>query len=133
MTYKPLDSRLLRQRLETFLNFPRGGLELCGAVYQRPSRPRSARRSALSSVFTTERRDPINGVARIGDHLYDAFIKAIGALAQVIYVITPDDQREQILNDANGPSRRPAPVRKTGTRRGSLSQPNKRTHLGRNR
>jgi hypothetical protein len=54
----------------------------------------------LSSVFTTERRDPINGVARIGDHLYDAFIKAIGALAQVIYVITPDDQREQILNDA---------------------------------
>ena len=33
MTYKLLDSRLLRQRLETFLNFPRGGLEVCGAVY----------------------------------------------------------------------------------------------------
>jgi hypothetical protein len=28
-----LDSRLLRQRrLETFLNFPRGSLEVCGAV-----------------------------------------------------------------------------------------------------
>jgi hypothetical protein len=33
VTYKLLDSRLLRQRLETFLNFPRGGLEVCGAVY----------------------------------------------------------------------------------------------------
>jgi hypothetical protein len=32
----------------------------------------------------------------------------------------------------DGPSRRAAPVRKTGTQRGSLSQPNKRTHLGRN-
>jgi hypothetical protein len=53
---KLLDSRLLRQRPETFLNFPRGGgLEVCGAVYQRSSRSRSARRSALSSVFTTER------------------------------------------------------------------------------
>ena len=30
---KLLDSRLLRQRLETFLNFPCGGLEVCGAVY----------------------------------------------------------------------------------------------------
>ena len=27
------DSRLLRQRLDMFLNFPRGGLEVCGAVY----------------------------------------------------------------------------------------------------
>jgi hypothetical protein len=32
---KLFDSRLLRQRLETFLNFPRGGLEVCGAVYRR--------------------------------------------------------------------------------------------------
>ena len=29
----------------------------------------------------------------------DAFIKAIGTLAQVFYIITPDDQREQTLND----------------------------------
>jgi hypothetical protein len=33
----------------------------------------------------------------------------------------------------DGPSRRPAPVRKTGKQRGSISQPNKRIHLGRNR
>jgi hypothetical protein len=40
-----LDSRLLRQRrLETFLNFPRGGLEVCGAVYQRPFRSRFSTR-----------------------------------------------------------------------------------------
>jgi len=37
---KLLDSRLLRQRLETFLNFPRGGVEVCCAVYQRPFRSR---------------------------------------------------------------------------------------------
>ena len=30
----------------------------------------------------------------------DGFIKAIGTLAQVIYIITPDDKREQTLNDA---------------------------------
>jgi hypothetical protein len=28
----------------------------------------------------------------------DAFIKAIGTRAQVIYIITPDDKREQTLN-----------------------------------
>jgi hypothetical protein len=40
-----LDSRLLRQRrLETFLNFPRGGLEVCGAVYQRPFHSRFSTR-----------------------------------------------------------------------------------------
>jgi len=33
----------------------------------------------------------------------------------------------------DGPQPPPAPVRKTGMQRGSLSQPNKRTHLGRNR
>jgi hypothetical protein len=33
----------------------------------------------------------------------------------------------------DGPGRRPASVRKTGTPRRSLSQPKKRTHLGRNR
>jgi hypothetical protein len=31
VTYRLLDSRLLRQRLETFLNFPRGGLEVAAA------------------------------------------------------------------------------------------------------
>ena len=35
-----------------------------------------------------------------GEDSNDAFIKAIGTLAQVIYVITPDDQREQTVNDA---------------------------------
>jgi hypothetical protein len=40
-----LDSWLLRQRrLETFLNFPRGGLEVCGAVCQRPFRSRFSTR-----------------------------------------------------------------------------------------
>jgi hypothetical protein len=33
MMNKLPDSRLLRQRLDMFLNFPRGGLEVCGAVY----------------------------------------------------------------------------------------------------
>jgi hypothetical protein len=32
----------------------------------------------------------------------DALIKAIWTLAQVIYIITPDDQREQTLNDTMG-------------------------------
>src|SRR6266568_2468522 len=40
-----LDSWLLRQRrLETFLNFPRGGLEVCGAVCPRPFRSRFSTR-----------------------------------------------------------------------------------------
>jgi hypothetical protein len=28
----------------------------------------------------------------------DAFMKAVGTLAQVIHIITPDDQREETLN-----------------------------------
>ena len=35
-----------------------------------------------------------------GEDSNDGFIKAIGTLAQVIYIITPDDKREQTLNDA---------------------------------
>ena len=48
--------------------------------------------------FTLELAEEI--LLSAGEDSNDAFIKAIGTLAQVIYVITPDDQREQILNDA---------------------------------
>jgi hypothetical protein len=47
--------------------------------------------------FTLELADKIPLSA--GKDPNDAFIKAIGTLAQVIYIITPDDQREQTLND----------------------------------
>ncbi|HWX33379.1 MAG TPA: hypothetical protein VNZ53_38865 [Steroidobacteraceae bacterium] len=43
--------------------------------------------------FTLELADKILLSAGKGPN--DAFIKAIGTLAQVIYIITPDDQREQ--------------------------------------
>ena len=48
--------------------------------------------------FTLELADKI--LLSAGKDPNDAFIKAIGTLAQVIYIITPDDQREQILDDA---------------------------------
>jgi hypothetical protein len=47
--------------------------------------------------FTLELADKI--LLSAGKDPNDAFIKAIGTLAQVIYIITPDDQREQSLND----------------------------------
>jgi hypothetical protein len=47
--------------------------------------------------FTLELADKI--LLSAGKDPTDAFIKAIGTLAQVIYIITPDDQREQTLND----------------------------------
>ena len=49
-------------------------------------------------TFTLELANKI--LLSAGEDSNDAFIKAIGTLAQVIYVITPDDQREQTLNDA---------------------------------
>ena len=49
-------------------------------------------------TFTLEPADKI--LLSAGKDANDAFIKAIGTLAQVIYILTPDDQREQILNDA---------------------------------
>jgi hypothetical protein len=49
-------------------------------------------------TFTLELADKI--LLSAGEDSNDAFIKAIGTLAQVIYVITPDDQREQTVNDA---------------------------------
>jgi hypothetical protein len=48
-------------------------------------------------TFTLELADKI--LLSAGEDSNDAFIKAIGTLAQVIYVITPDDQREHTLND----------------------------------
>jgi hypothetical protein len=46
-----LDSRLLRQRrLETFLNFPRGGLEVCGAVCPLVSLDNRADQRALADM-----------------------------------------------------------------------------------
>jgi hypothetical protein len=48
--------------------------------------------------FTLELAEEI--LPSAGEDSNDAFIKAIGTLAQVIYVIALDDQREQILNDA---------------------------------
>jgi hypothetical protein len=48
-------------------------------------------------TFTLELADKI--LLSAGEDSNDAFIKAIGTLAQVIYVITPDGQREQTLND----------------------------------
>jgi transcription elongation factor Elf1 len=52
VTYKLLDSRLLRQRLETFLNCPRGGLEVI--ALDGPLRPRKydIRLSDLEGRFT---------------------------------------------------------------------------------
>lgn len=47
--------------------------------------------------FTLKLADKI--LLSAGKDPNDAFIKAIGTLAQVIYIITPDDQREQTLND----------------------------------
>jgi hypothetical protein len=49
-------------------------------------------------TFTLELADKI--LLSADEDPNDAFIKAIGTLAQVIYLITPDDQREQILDDA---------------------------------
>jgi hypothetical protein len=48
-------------------------------------------------TFTLELADKI--LLSAGEDSNDAFFKAIGTLAQVIYVITPDGQREQTLND----------------------------------
>jgi hypothetical protein len=46
-----VDSRLLRQRrLETFLNFPRGGLEVCGAVCPLVSLDNRADQRALADM-----------------------------------------------------------------------------------
>jgi len=49
VTYKLLDSRLLRQRLETFLNCPRGGLEVI--ALDGPLRPRKWPALTTSSRF----------------------------------------------------------------------------------
>ena len=48
--------------------------------------------------FTLELAEEI--LLSAGEDSNDGFIKAIGTLAQVIYIITPDDKREQTLNDA---------------------------------
>ncbi len=48
--------------------------------------------------FTSELAEKILLAAHYDAH--DAFIKAIGTLAQVIYIITPDEHREQALKDA---------------------------------
>jgi hypothetical protein len=50
VTYKLLDSRLLRQWLESFLNFPRGGLEVCGAVCPLVSLDNRADQRALADM-----------------------------------------------------------------------------------
>ena len=49
-------------------------------------------------TFTLELADKI--LLSAGEDANDAFIKAIGTLAQVIFILTPDDQREKTLNDA---------------------------------
>jgi hypothetical protein len=49
-------------------------------------------------TFTAELAGKI--LLSAGYDSHDAFIKAVGTLAQVINLITPDDQREQALNDA---------------------------------
>jgi hypothetical protein len=48
--------------------------------------------------FTSELAEKI--LLAAGHDAHDAFIKAIGTLAQVIYIITPDEHREQALKDA---------------------------------
>jgi hypothetical protein len=48
--------------------------------------------------FTLDLADKI--LLSAGKDPNDAFTKAIGTLAHVIHIITPDDQREQILNGA---------------------------------
>ena len=48
--------------------------------------------------FTVELADKI--IQAAGEDSHDAFIKAVGTLAQVIYIITPDEHRAQALKDA---------------------------------
>ncbi len=46
--------------------------------------------------FTLDLADKI--LRSAGKDPLDAFMKAVGTLAQVIHIITPDDQREETLN-----------------------------------
>jgi hypothetical protein len=46
--------------------------------------------------FTLDLADKI--LRSAGKDPLDAFMKAVGTLAQVVHIITPDDQREDTLN-----------------------------------
>jgi hypothetical protein len=50
--------------------------------------------------FTLNLADQI--LLSAGEDPLDAFLKAVGTLAQVIHIITPDEQREETLNSMMG-------------------------------
>jgi hypothetical protein len=50
--------------------------------------------------FTLDIADKI--LRSAGKDPLEAFMKAVGTLAQVIHIITPDDQREETLNTMMG-------------------------------
>ena len=60
----------------------------------------------MSSESDSAMRENMEFTLDLADHILrsagndplDAFVKAVGTLAQVIHIITPDDQREETLN-----------------------------------